>query len=60
LVENAPSLRVAENTGATNEGLARNRLYWRGKPADAVIYSLIPQDLIENERVRRFTRFISD
>jgi RimJ/RimL family protein N-acetyltransferase len=60
LIDNAPSHRVAENTGATNEGLARNRLYWKGKPADAVVYSLIPQDLAKNEHVRRFTKFIGD
>jgi RimJ/RimL family protein N-acetyltransferase len=60
LVENGPSRRVAENTGAYNEGLARNRLYWKGKPADAAVYSLIPQDLAKNEHVRRFTKFIGD
>jgi RimJ/RimL family protein N-acetyltransferase len=47
LLENAASQRVAENTGATHEGLARNRLYTRGKPADALVYSLLPQDLLE-------------
>jgi RimJ/RimL family protein N-acetyltransferase len=47
LLENAASQRVAENTGATHEGLARNRLYTRGKPADALVYSLIQQKLLE-------------
>jgi RimJ/RimL family protein N-acetyltransferase len=60
LVENAVSHRVAENSGATKEGVARNRLYSHGKPSYAVVYSLIPQDLLKNEYVRRFTKFISD
>lgn len=60
LTENAASQRVAENTGATREGVARNRLYFHGKPADAMVYSLIPQDLLGNDRVRYFTRFIGE
>jgi ribosomal-protein-serine acetyltransferase len=44
-VENVPSLRAAEKAGATREGLLRNRLNNRGEPRDALIFSLIPQDL---------------
>jgi RimJ/RimL family protein N-acetyltransferase len=43
--ENLPSLRAAEKTGALREGVLRNRLNNRGIQRDAVIYSLIPQDL---------------
>jgi len=43
--ENLPSLRAAQKTGALHEGLLRNRLNNRGVQRDAVIYSLIPQDL---------------
>jgi len=44
-VENVPSLRAAEKAGATREGLLRNRLNNRGEPRDALIFSLIPQDM---------------
>lgn len=44
-VENLPSLRAAEKAGATREGLLRNRLNNRGKPRDALIFSLIPKDM---------------
>jgi RimJ/RimL family protein N-acetyltransferase len=60
LTENATSQRVAENTGTTREGVARNRLYFHGKPADAVVYSLIPQYLLGNERVCCLTRFFGE
>jgi RimJ/RimL family protein N-acetyltransferase len=60
LTDNFASQRVAENTGATREGIARNRLYFHAKPADGVVYSLIPQDLLGNERVRCFSRFIGE
>jgi RimJ/RimL family protein N-acetyltransferase len=45
LVSNTASRRVAEKLGAVRECVARNRLYFHGAPADAVVYSLIPQDL---------------
>jgi hypothetical protein len=38
---------VAENTGATIEVIASNRLYTREKPTAAMAYSLILQDLLE-------------
>jgi len=44
-VENLPSLRAAEKSGATREGVLRNRLNNRGEARNAVMFSLIPQDL---------------
>lgn len=44
-IDNIPSQRVAEKLGATKEGVARNRLVLNGKPCDALMFSLIPQDL---------------
>jgi ribosomal-protein-serine acetyltransferase len=41
---NLRSQRVAEKAGATREGILRNRLFLNGKPHDAVMFSLIPQD----------------
>ncbi|KQY51283.1 GNAT family protein [Lysobacter sp. Root494] len=45
LVDNIASHQVAEKLGATREAEARNRLVFQGRPADAVVYSLIPGDL---------------
>ena len=42
---NLASQRVAEAIGATRECLARNRLHVQGKPQDAIVYSLIPEDV---------------
>ena len=44
-VGNEVSQRVAERIGAAREGVLRNRLVVRDKVYDAVVYSLIPQDL---------------
>jgi len=44
-VDNKASQRVAEKSGATREGILRNRLAQHGKPTDAVMFSLIPRDL---------------
>ena len=44
-VGNEPSLRVAEKTGAKREGILRNRLVVRDKIFDAVMHSLISEDL---------------
>ncbi|UCD10128.1 MAG: GNAT family N-acetyltransferase [Dehalococcoidales bacterium] len=44
-VDNIASQRVAEKSGATCEGILRNRLAQNGKSTDAVMFSLIPQDL---------------
>ena len=46
LTHNVASQRVAEALGATRECVAKNRLYFQGKPHDAVVYSLIPQDVL--------------
>ena len=43
-VGNRASQRVAEKAGAKKEGVLRNRLFLRGQPHDAVMYSLIPSD----------------
>ena len=43
-VDNKASQRVAEKSGATREGILRNRLAQNGKPTDAVMFSLIPRD----------------
>lgn len=45
LTHNLASQRVAEAVGARKECIARNRLYFQGRPSDAVVYSLIPGDL---------------
>jgi RimJ/RimL family protein N-acetyltransferase len=45
LTENLVSHRVAMKLGATRETEARNRLMFQGRPANAVVYSLIPGDL---------------
>jgi len=44
-VGNVPSQRVAEKAGAVREGVLRNRLLIRGEQQDAVMFSLIREDL---------------
>jgi ribosomal-protein-serine acetyltransferase len=44
-LENKPSQRVAEKLGAVREGVLRRRLVLYGEPRDAVLFSLIPEDL---------------
>jgi ribosomal-protein-serine acetyltransferase len=44
-VDNQASLRVADKAGATREGILRNRVIKNDTPSDAVVFSLIPQDL---------------
>jgi len=44
-VDNAASHRVAAKLGAVREAEARNRLLFQGRPANAIVYSLIPRDL---------------
>jgi len=44
-IDNLPSQRVAEKSGAVREGVARKRLLIRGQPHDALIYSLTRKDL---------------
>ncbi|HSI63618.1 MAG TPA: GNAT family protein [Candidatus Saccharimonadia bacterium] len=43
-VGNLASQRVAEKSGATREGILRNRLVLHGIPHDAVMYSFVPSD----------------
>ena len=43
--ENKPSQRVAEKAGATQEGILRKRLVVRDRVYDAVMYSMIPEDI---------------
>ena len=49
-VNNPASLRVAEKTGAKQEGVLRNRLVCGDNVYDAVMFSLIPDDL-ENHQL---------
>jgi RimJ/RimL family protein N-acetyltransferase len=44
-VENIASQRVAEKAGAVREGVVRRRLLIRGESQDAVMFSLLPEDL---------------
>jgi len=44
-VENIASQRVAEKAGAVREGVLRKRLLIRGESQDAVLFSLVPEDL---------------
>jgi ribosomal-protein-serine acetyltransferase len=44
-VDNVASRRVAEKVGCQFEGIARNRIVYRGQPRDAALYSLIPGDI---------------
>lgn len=46
LMENIPSQRVAEAVGAQRECVARNRLRLHGAVRSAVVYSLVPSDLV--------------
>jgi ribosomal-protein-serine acetyltransferase len=43
---NHASQRVAEKCGATREGVLRKRLLIRGESQDAVIYSLVREDIL--------------
>lgn len=45
-VDNVASRRVAEKVGCQFEGIARNRLLFRGRPCDAALYSLVPRDIV--------------
>jgi RimJ/RimL family protein N-acetyltransferase len=44
-VDNVPSQRVAEKAGARREGVLRDRLLINGESLDAVLFSLVPEDL---------------
>jgi ribosomal-protein-serine acetyltransferase len=45
LTHNKSSQKVAEALGAFRESISRNRLYFEGKPHDAILYSLVPDDM---------------
>lgn len=45
-VGNVPSQRVAEKAGATREGVLRKRLLIHGESLDAVLFSLVPENLL--------------
>jgi RimJ/RimL family protein N-acetyltransferase len=45
-VSNLASQRVAERAGAKREGVLRKRLLMRGEPLDAVLFSLVREDLL--------------
>src|SRR5258706_5127008 len=51
-VANVPSQRVAEKAGATREGVLRNRLLINGESLDAVLFSLVPEDLLLSAPVK--------
>jgi len=48
-VANAASRRVAEKAGATSEGMQRNRLWLDGTAHDAMMYSIVRDDLPETD-----------
>jgi RimJ/RimL family protein N-acetyltransferase len=43
--DNLPSQRVAEKAGFTREGVLRSFLNFKGRRRDAVMFSLLPEDL---------------
>jgi RimJ/RimL family protein N-acetyltransferase len=45
MLDNAASRRVAEKVGFQFEGVARNRLLFKGQPHDAALYSLVLSDI---------------
>ena len=45
-IGNVPSQRVAEKAGARREGVLRNRLLINGESLDAVLFSLVPEDVL--------------
>lgn len=47
---NIASRRVAEKTGATREGIMRNVMSVHGRILDGVLFSLIPGDLLEENK----------
>lgn len=50
--QNLSSRRVAEKLGAKLECVARNRIVLHGKPSDAILYSLIPSDISEEQATK--------
>jgi len=50
-VSNTASQRVAEKIGALREAVLRRRLLLQGQSHDAVIYSLVPEDLSVSDKL---------
>lgn len=46
-VDNVPSQRVAEKAGFVREGVLRRRLEVEGRRSDGVMYSLLPEDGVD-------------
>ncbi len=44
-LDNVPSQRVAERAGAKREGVLRNRLFLHDQSHDAIMYSLVPEEV---------------
>lgn len=56
-VSNIASQRVAEKIGAAREGILRKRLLISGEPQDAVMFSLVQEDLPSwSSRPRKYRR----
>jgi RimJ/RimL family protein N-acetyltransferase len=53
LTHNRASRKVAEGMGAFQECISRNRLYFEGKPQDAILYSLIPDDIRSGQNLNK-------
>jgi len=51
-VPNIASQRVAEKIGAVREGILRKRLLVRGEPHDAMLFSLVQEDLEPQSRAQ--------
>jgi RimJ/RimL family protein N-acetyltransferase len=51
--DNRASLRVAEKAGARREGILRRRIAAPGRQRDAVMFSLIPEDLASDTKEMR-------
>jgi RimJ/RimL family protein N-acetyltransferase len=52
-ISNVASQRVAEKIGAVREGILRKRLLIRGESHDAVMFSLVEEDLQSMPRRRK-------
>jgi ribosomal-protein-serine acetyltransferase len=52
LTHNKAIQKVAEALGARRESVSRNRLYFEGKPHDAIVYSLVPEDMPDGLKLR--------
>jgi RimJ/RimL family protein N-acetyltransferase len=53
LTHNRASQKVADALGASRECISRNRLYFEGRPHDAILYSLIPDDIRSGQNLNK-------